>query len=433
MAPMDIIALALLVACGLLGWGLQRASRQKTALTEQLAAETRKSGELTQHLAVAQAEHRAKAQAWEQTQERLKETFGALAGDALSRNNQAFLDLAKQNLEKLQQQTKADLEVKEKSVEGLVRPIRESLDKVNQQVQALEKMRAEAYGSLTEQVKNLLTSQQKLESETGNLARALHRSETRGHWGELQLKNVLKAAGLMSGRDYEEQVSISTQEGRLRPDVVVRMPNGGNLVIDAKAPVEPFLRAVEAKTEEERKKAMADHIRIIKTHIAQLSGKEYWSQFSPSPDFVVMFIPGESFFIAALEQDPFLIEQSAEKRVVLASPITLIALLRAVSYGWRQRTIEEKAAEISRLGAMLYERLATFTEHFEKVGDSIGKAAGAYNKAIGTLERNVLSAARKFPELGTSPTKDLAELAPVEAPIRDIVARELKSSRAEEE
>ncbi len=387
----------------------------------------RRIGVLAQQLAAERAQAQARLSAATQAQEQLRSTFADLAGQALRSNNETFLNLAKQNLEKFQQQAKGDLELKEKSVEALVKPIRESLDQVNKHVQELEKVRAQAYGSLTEQLKSL-------QSTTGSLASALTRTEVRGRWGELQLRNVLEAAGLRAGLDYEEQASVATDDGRhVRPDVIVKLPDGGSIVIDAKAPLDAFLRGHEASTEEDRQAAIRDHVRLVKTHIAQLSGKEYWSQFSPSPEFVVMFLPGEAFFIAALEQEPDLIQQSVKQRVFLASPITLIALLSAVSYGWRQKRVEEKAEEIAALGATLYDRLAVLADHFSKVGDSIDRAAKSYNAAVGTLERNVLSAARRFPELGTVARKELPPVEPVETAVRRIEAKELRKESVRDE
>jgi len=361
-----------------------------------------------------------------QAQRQLQDAFKALAAEALKSNNEQFLSLAKANLEKIQQQAKGDLELKEKSVEALVKPIRESLDQVNKHVQDLENVRAQAYGSLTEQLKSLQTT-------TGSLASALRRTDVRGRWGELQLRNVLEAAGLRAGLDYEEQASVSTEDGWLRPDVIVKLPDGGHIVIDAKAPLDAFLRGHEAPSEELRQAAVSDHVRLVKTHIAQLGGKEYWSQFSPSPDFVVMFLPGEAFFIAALEQEPNLIQQSVEQRVILASPITLIALLRAVAYGWRQKRVEEKAEEIAALGATLYERLAVLVDHFDKVGENLDRAIKSYNSAVGSLERNVLSAARRFPDLGTSTKRELPAVEPVESAVRRIEAKELRKGAAGDE
>jgi DNA recombination protein RmuC len=344
-----------------------------------------------------------------QAEERLKETFKAVAADTLKDNSGEFI----------------------KRTEERLKPFTESLAKMNLQVQELEKARAHAYGSLTEQVKSLALSQQKLETETGNLVKALRQPQQRGQWGELQLDNVLKAAGLRPGLDYERQSSMAVGEGRLRPDVVVKLPDGGQLVIDAKAPVEAFLRAYEAPDEEQRQVHLRDHVRLVRNHIAGLSSKEYWSQFTPSPEFVVMFLPGEAFFSAALEQDPDLIARSVEQRVILASPITLIAMLRAVAYGWRQKKIEEQVEEIARLGADLYDRLGVLADHFGKVGDGLGRATKSYNDAVGSLERNVLSAARRMKELGAPGKRELLTVEPVEETVREIQAKELRKAAKE--
>jgi DNA recombination protein RmuC len=420
---MSAVGIAAIAVLGALALGfallLVLAQRRNAALAGALEREREEKSHLGLQLATERAQGQARQEAQAKAEQQVRATFAELAGQALSSNNKTFLELAKQNLEKLQQQAKGDLELKEKSVEALVKPIRETLQQVNQHVQELEKARSQAYGTLTEQVRAL-------QATTGTLATALRRTETRGRWGELQLRNVLEAAGLRAGIDYEEQASVNTSDGRLRPDVLVKLPDGGHIVIDAKAPLDAFLRGIDSPTEEARQEALKNHVRLVKTHISQLSGKEYWSQFSPSPEFVVMFLPGEAFFSAALEQEPDLIQQSVEQRVVLASPITLIALLRAVSYGWRQKRVEEKAEEIATLGASLYERLGTLAEHFGKVGDSIDRAAKAYNAAVGTLERNVLSAARRFPELGTSSKKELPPVEPVDSAIRTIEAKELR-------
>jgi DNA recombination protein RmuC len=419
---MGTLATALLAGLVLLCLGLGalllQALRRNAGLTADRDTTLGDKARLEGQLAAEQAQSRARLEAAGQAQEQARNAFEALAVKALQSNNEQFLALAKQNLEKLQQQGKGDLELKEKAVEALVKPIRESLQQVNLQVQELEKARAQAYGSLTEQLKSL-------QSTTGSLASALRRTETRGRWGELQLRNVLEAAGLRAGLDYVEQVSVTTGDGRLRPDVIVKLPDGGSIVIDAKAPLDAFLRGHDAPNEEARQVAVKDHVRLVKTHIAQLSGKEYWSQFAPSPEFVIMFLPGEAFFIAALEQEPELIQNSVEQRVVLASPITLIALLRAVSYGWRQKRVEEQAQAIAELGATLYQRLGILAEHFGKVGDHIDRAAKAYNAAVGTLERNVLSAARRFPELGTPVQREIPPLEPVDSTVRPIDSREL--------
>jgi DNA recombination protein RmuC len=231
--------------------------------------------------------------------------------------------------------------------------------------------------------------------------------------------------------DYEKQVHANSADGRLRPDVVVKLPDGGQLIIDAKAPVDAFLRAFEAPNEEQRLAHLRDHVRLVKTHIAALSGKEYWGQFDRSPEFVVMFLPGEAFFSAALEQDPELIARSVEQRVILASPITLIAMLRAVAYGWRQKKIEEQVEEIARLGGDLYDRLGVLSDHFGKVGDSLGRATKSYNDAVGSLERNVLSAARKMKDLGAPGKREMLTLEPVEETVREVQAKELRGGKGD--
>lgn len=347
---------------------------------------------------------RERLAAYQQAEERLKETFKAVAADTLKDNSGEFL----------------------KRTEERLKPLQEALAQMSQQVQELEKSRAQAYGSLTEQVKALALSQKTLEAETSNLVKALRQPQQRGRWGELQLDNVLNAAGLRPGLDYEKQPSVAAGDGRLRPDVVVKLPEGGQLVIDAKAPVDAFLRAYEAPDEEQRQAHLRDHVRLVKNHIAGLSSKEYWGQFTPSPEFVVMFLPGEAFFSAALEQDPELIPRAVEQRVVLASPITLIAMLRAVAYGWRQKKIEEQVEEIGRLGADLYDRLGVLADHFGKVGDHLGRATKSYNDAVGSLERNVLSAARRMKELGAPAKRELLAVEPVEETVREIQAKELR-------
>jgi DNA recombination protein RmuC len=359
-------------------------------------------------------------------QAQLTTSFKALSADALKSNNDQFLKLAEENLKKFQATAQGDLEQKEKAVAELVKPIRESLEKVNTQVQELEKTRALAYGGLSEQVKSLLLSQQKLESETGNLVKALRAPTVRGRWGEMQLRRVVEIAGMLPHCDFDEQVSVGTEDGRLRPDLTVRLPGGKVVVVDAKAPLQAYLSALEAPDDAARLGFLQDHARQIQTHLRQLSAKAYWDQFDATPEFVVMFLPGEVFFSAALEQNPGLIEEGVNQRVILATPTTLIALLRAVAYGWRQETIAESAQAISRLGADLYDRLAIMAEHFGKVGVNLERATKSYNDTVGSLERNVLPAARKFTELGVASNRELALLEPAETAVREIQAKELR-------
>ena len=349
--------------------------------------------------------------------------FEALSAQALKSNNESFIALATATLQKFQSEAKGDLEQRQKAVETLVSPIRESLGKVDQQIQQLEKARSEAYGSLSMQVTSLLSSQQQLQAETSNLVQALRAPHVRGRWGEMQLRRVVEMAGMLNYCDFEEQVSISTSDGRLRPDLIVRLPGGKNVVVDAKSPLQAYLSAIEAPDDMTRRARMADHARQIRDHMTKLSQKGYWDQFHPTPEFVIMFLPGEVFFSAALEHDPSLIEVGVAQKVLVASPTTLIALLRAVAYGWTQERLAESAEQISELGSVLYERLRTVASYVSDVGRKLDGAVDAYNKAVGSLESRVLVAARKFPELSVPVKDEIPELEPIEK-----VTRELQSS-----
>ncbi len=353
----------------------------------------------------------------------LADAFNALSAKALARNNQAFLDLATQNLALFQETAKGDLAARQQAVAGLVKPLSEELAKLAGQTQALEKARAESYGQLSEQVKNLFGAQQELKQETGRLVSALRRPEVRGRWGEVQLKRVVEMAGMLEHCDFYEQESSG--DGR-RPDMLVRLPGGKTLVLDSKAPVSAYLEAVEAEHEDARGRALARFVQHVRTHIQQLAGKSYWDQFEQSPEFVVMFLPGEAFFSAALQQDPELIEYASAQKVILATPTTLLALLKAVYYGWRQEALAENARQVSQLGALLYERLAKLGEHWNSVGKNLGQAVKAYNDATGSLETRVLVTARKFEELQVAPEgKSLAECVTLDQATRVLQAPEL--------
>ena len=364
----------------------------------------------------------------DQAKTQLSDAFTALSSEALKSSNQSFLELAKATLEKYQVEAKGDLEQREKAVENLVSPIRESLEKINIQIQELEKSRVSAYAGLTEQVKSLVGTQEKLQAETGSLVRALRSPVVRGRWGEIQLKRVVEMAGMVPYCDYVEQASVTTDEGRLRPDLIVRLPGGKNVVVDAKAPLQAFLDAQEAESEEERLAKLKDHARQVRAHMIKLSAKNYWQQFESTPEFVVMFLPGESLFSAALEQDARLIEEGSKQRVILATPITLIALLRTVASVWRQEEIAENALEISNLGREVYERLSVTAKHFNKVGRSLDGAVEAFNKTVGSLEARVLPAVRRFTDLGVSVKEEISALSPVERLPRHFQSPELANS-----
>ncbi|MEJ2648928.1 MAG: DNA recombination protein RmuC [Sedimentisphaerales bacterium] len=372
-------------------------------------------------LSVEIAKFSEQQKAWEEAEKRFSDSFKALSSEALKNNNSQFLELAKQNLEKYQEGAKGELEKRQQAIDKLVDPLKVSLKNVDD---VLKKIQSDHSG-VREKIESLLTSEAQLKKETANLVTALRKPNVRGRWGEMQLRRVVEIAGMVGHCDFFEQQSTNSEVGRSRPDMIIRLPNQRTIIVDSKVPLESYLDSLQVTDEHKQKEMLQRHANLVRTHIRNLSAKSYWEQFQPAPEFVVLFLPGEMFFSAALEQDPALIELGVDNRVILATPTTLIALLRAVAYGWQQEQIAENARKISDLGKTLYDRICTFVEHFGNIKKGLDRAIDSYNKSVGSLERSVLIPARKLKELGVTSNRDLEIQEPVDKTTRTIQTNDI--------
>ncbi|HEY0800608.1 MAG TPA: DNA recombination protein RmuC [Steroidobacteraceae bacterium] len=346
--------------------------------------------------------------------EQLQGVFGELARDSLQSNSEVFLQIARERLIHQQSGASQELKERESAIESLVKPIREALAKNEAQIQAIERDRIDSFATIKVQMEVLASGQSLLSRETRNLVTALRRPGVRGQWGEITLRRVVELSGMTLNVDFTEQQHLSTDTGAIRPDMVVHMPEQRDIVVDVKTPLDAYLAAVEAQSDEERSTQLRRHAQIVGARVRELSSKQYWSQFERSPDFVVLFLPGDQFLTAALQENPTLIDDAMRQNVMLATPTSLVALLKVVSYGWKQTVLAANAEEVRQLGEELFKRLSVFGEHLAKLGKSLGNSVESFNKAVGSLEQQVLPAARRFPELGLRVSREIESIEPIE-------------------
>ncbi len=444
MSAETLIALTVAAATGVaIGWlvaSLWSAAAKaaaESAVTELRGQLARSQTEVTEVRAglrqaeLAQAEATARANEFQtrlaeerklldEAQSKLSDAFTAIASKALEQNNAGFLALATERLGTVRTEAERDLEARKQAIEVLVKPLGDSLATMAAQIQALETARGEAYGTLTEQLRSLATTENQLRSETASLVTALRAPKLRGNWGEVQLKRVVELAGMVNHCDFFEQETVNTDDGMLRPDMRVQLPGGRNIIIDSKVPLDAYLRALEAKTEDERIRELRNHAAQVRARMNDLSSKRYWQHLQPAPEFVVLFLPAESFYDAALQYDPALIEESVTQQVIIATATTLIALLKSVSYGWKQQQVEENARQISREGQQVYERIGNVAGYLRALRAALERAVLEFNNAIGSFEGRLMVSARKLKELGASTETELPELARIESSPREI-------------
>ncbi|MBT3308533.1 MAG: DNA recombination protein RmuC [Gammaproteobacteria bacterium] len=349
-----------------------------------------------------------------ENREQIQQLVQELSSSALKHNSDSFLKLAQESLNKHHTQSEGELKQRQQAIDALLQPIRSTLEKSDKQLREIEKERKEQYGALTHHLESITLTQQQLQHETRNLVQALRRPEVRGQWGELTLKRLAELAGMVEHADFIEQEQVNSETGTLRPDMVIHLPDQRAIIVDAKTPLDAYINATEADSDETRNSELERHTRNVRKRVKELAAKSYWSQFDESPDFVVLFIPGDQFLSSALERDHRLLEDALQEKVILATPTSLVALLRAVAFGWKQQEVARNAETIREVGVQLYERLATFTTHLNKVGKSLDGGIEAFNKAVGSLDRNVLPSARRFTEMGIHPKKEIVEPSSIE-------------------
>jgi DNA recombination protein RmuC len=400
-APYLIVLGTAALAAGLLGWLVARLHAQKRIASLEVTLELER-------------------QSANQRLTEMERAFAALSGEALRSNNQTFLQLAEETLKRYQGQARNELAQREKAVENMVKPIKDALEQTRRQIEEVERERREAYGSLHKHLETLTETQQMLHGETRNLVQALRRPEVRGQWGELTLRRLVELAGMVEHCDFVEQEHTRTEAGAVRPDMIIRMPGGREVVVDVKTPLDAYLSAVQAASDEERARHLQHHTRKVRERVRELAGKAYWTQFKHAPDFVVLFIPGDQFLNAALDLDRALLEDALQQKVILATPTSLVALLRAIAYGWRQEALAENAEHIRELGETLYGRLAVFADHLAKLGRSLDSSVSSFNRAVGSFDAKVMPAARKFTEMGLSAKREIPEPQQVERGPREI-------------
>ncbi len=434
MAPSVSIAFAVVALASVLFFVIGRfvgSGQAQRASQEALRRIREELNESEKQLAVARGALTSEKEKHTEKLDALRETFTFWAASVFQENSRQFLDLAESRLKSLEGQTKAELDARKAAIETLVAPLGKSLDDLNGKVADLETKRVQAYAEVATQISELANVNKELRSQTGNLVKALRSPNVRGNWGQMQLRRTVEIAGMIDNCDFLEQVHVSTDAGRLRPDMVVRLPADRRVIVDAKVPLMGYLESVEAQTEEERLAHLGKHAAQVRDHMSQLANKKYWEQFTPTPEFVVMFLPVEALFATALQHDPTLLEFGAERRVIPASPLTLIALLRAVNYGWKEASLARDAAQIQELGKSLYDSVRVLARHLVKMRDSLEGTVQAFNASVGSVERSFLSRARKLKDLNAAGDEPIMHIEAIHERLRLVEAPELRENELE--